>query len=307
MLDSKPDSRVGLRREIATFYLTCLAISWAGMLRWHLPPDFRVGDLTTVRAAFDDVGVVMVLGPIAAAILTTLLFRGRRGVLVLLRRAVIWRVAPRWYAAALFAPVIPQCLALGAWRVATGTEFHPIDLSHAVSFWAQTTVFGALILAGEEVGWRGFLLPRVQQRVRPLVAALPVGLMWAAWHFPLWFVANRAATGSTSITLQIVALSTIGTLALSVIVTWIFNGARGSILLAMLFHGSQNASMSIIYDVIGAREVLAARYLTASTLAVTLLAMAIALGNWRRQRPSQYASSFTNTSNEIASGPPFAL
>ena len=139
MLDSKPESRVGLRREIATFYVTCLAISWAGMLRWHLPPDFRAGDLATVRAAYDDVGVVMVLGPIAAAILTTLLFRGGGGVLALLRRAVVWRVAPRWYAAALFAPVIPQWLALGAWRAATGAELQPIDLSHAVSLWAQTT------------------------------------------------------------------------------------------------------------------------------------------------------------------------
>ncbi|HKP15790.1 MAG TPA: CPBP family glutamic-type intramembrane protease [Gemmatimonadaceae bacterium] len=307
MLDSAPDPPVRLRGEIAAFYVTCLAISWAGMLRWHLPPGYRMGDLTAVRAAFDDVGVVMVLGPIAAAVLTTLFFRGGRAVLALVRRAVAWRVAPRWYAAALLAPVIPQWLALGAWQAATGAELQPIDLSHAVSAWAYTTVLGALILAGEEVGWRGFLLPRVQQRVRPLAAALLVGLLWALWHFPAWFVANRAATGSASRTLQIVALSTVGTLALSVIVTWIFNAARGSILLAMLFHGSQNASMNLIYDVIGPREVLAARYLAASTLAVTLLAAVIALGNWRRQRPSQYLSSFTSTSSDIASGPRFSL
>lgn len=86
---------------------------------------------------------------------------------------------------------------------------------------------------GEETGWRGFALPRVQDRFNPLIAALLMTLPWAGWHLPAFFYSdNMMAMGAAGAVGWLLSLMT-G----SVILTWLFNGSRGAILPVALFHG----------------------------------------------------------------------
>jgi membrane protease YdiL (CAAX protease family) len=96
---------------------------------------------------------------------------------------------------------------------------------------------------GEEFGWRGFLLPRLQSRYNALVSGLIVGVAWATWHVPLFFVKG---TSQYEQQLEGGLLPVILGYAVLVIVqsvqfTWLFNNTKGSVLLAAVFHGASNA------------------------------------------------------------------
>ncbi len=90
----------------------------------------------------------------------------------------------------------------------------------------------AMFLAGtvEEIGWRGVALPLLQRRFNPLVSGLLVGIAWAVWHLPAFAVSGTVQSAWAF------GPYFAGLLALSVIVTWMFNVSRGSILVAWLFH-----------------------------------------------------------------------
>jgi uncharacterized protein len=88
-----------------------------------------------------------------------------------------------------------------------------------------------LISNGEELGWRGYVLPRLQARYSALVASLVVGVIWAFWHLPLLM-----APGSSSP----LGLFMIKVIADSVLFTWLYNNSKGSLLLVTMFHAVGN-------------------------------------------------------------------
>ena len=88
----------------------------------------------------------------------------------------------------------------------------------------------------EEPGWRGFALPRLQERFGPLLASLILGVLWAAWHAPGF--PGGWMQGS------ILALL-MGSMAFSIIMTWVYNNTHGSILLMILLHSASNAAVSV--------------------------------------------------------------
>lgn len=94
---------------------------------------------------------------------------------------------------------------------------------------------------GEETGWRGFILPRLQNRFCPLIAALIITLFWVPWHFFLW-----QAEGSPVLTWQFWLERTIGIFLASVILVWIFNRSHGSILAAGITHAAMNTAEAVI-------------------------------------------------------------
>jgi len=233
---------------MVTFYLVGLLLSWPAMLLWRLPADFRLGDADAARAAYANVGLAFGFGPGLAALLTTFVYARAAGLRDLFRRVVAWRTSPGWYAAALLTPVLVNGLALEAWSFHSGLPL--ADSTHSWAHWLQVGLAVTLFSIGEELGWRGFLLPRVLARTGSRRAAMIVGGLWAVWHYPLYFAVNWAMTGSTSRTCAILALATVAVLALSVFVTWIFEHSRGSVLLAMIFHGSANASGDLVNGLI---------------------------------------------------------
>ncbi len=102
----------------------------------------------------------------------------------------------------------------------------------SVVLFTKEFLFAGLL---EESGWRGWLLPRLQQRWSPLVASLIVWLPWALWHAPLDFSGGAGSTWMNYIQVRVVFF-----IAISVLLTWFFNHSGGSIIVVALFHAAFN-------------------------------------------------------------------
>lgn len=177
-----------------------------------------------------------------AAIVLVVVEDRKGGLRELLRRFLIWRVGIQWWAIVLFFAVIPSVASLYLFNLFGGPT---VDWSGLPPLYLTVPMFIMLTVAagiGEEFGWRGFLLPRLQARYNALVSALIVGVIWATWHIPLFFLKG---TAQYEMQLQGGLLPAILAFSIFVIVTsiqftWVFNNTKGSVLLAAVFHGASN-------------------------------------------------------------------
>jgi uncharacterized protein len=174
-------------------------------------------------------------GPTLAAFIMTGITEGKTGTHHLLRRYVLWRVKLRWYLFVLL--VIPAVEVLGAIAVpGVLGSYQPLTLSLVLAYpaaFVSTFVLGGPL--GEEPGWRGFALPRLQLLHGPLVGSIILGILWALWHLPLFWSGIW-----TPPTIPNIAMFILMTTALTVIMAWVFNNAKGSLLITMLMHASFN-------------------------------------------------------------------
>jgi membrane protease YdiL (CAAX protease family) len=106
----------------------------------------------------------------------------------------------------------------------------------AVKFLSQLFFFNA---TGEEVGWRGFALPRLQTRTSPLIAALILAFFWASWHLFLW-----QAEGHPLSAWQFWIEQYVIHILFSLFIVWIYNRAQGSILVAGITHAAANTALA---------------------------------------------------------------
>jgi membrane protease YdiL (CAAX protease family) len=175
---------------------------------------------------------------------------GRDGLRDLGRRLVDpARISLRWWAVILL--LLPAIkLAAGGLAVLFGVTNTPFDGEAATAQVAQPLDFllylGFVMLLGplpEEIGWRGFLLDRLQLRFSALGASVLVGLAWFAWHGPLFFMAGYyARAGGAPDPLQFGVAILLG----AVLYTWIYNHTGRSVLAAILFHFSGNVSGELL-------------------------------------------------------------
>jgi membrane protease YdiL (CAAX protease family) len=172
------------------------------------------------------------LGVLLAALLVSGMAWGWSGVKEQLARIVRWRVPLRWYAAVFLIPLAVGGVSLAANLALGAAAPDPAAWTGWIGL-LDAFLIGLLFIGlGEEPGWRGFLLARVQRRHPPLRAALLVGAVWAGWHIPMM---------GAELPLALVPAFLIVVLAASVVIGWVFNGARGSSLLCMLLHAAQHA------------------------------------------------------------------
>ena len=147
-----------------------------------------------------------------------------------------WRIGAKWWAAALLIPLVVLSLGSGLYVALGG----PVDLSALPSpgiylfVMAWGTVWGG---GQEELGWRGFMVPVLQERYSAVVTSLLVGVAWAGWHLPLLLNANTTH-GSWPISQQLIWGFTI--FAGSILWTWMYNNT-GSVLAAAVFHAGMNS------------------------------------------------------------------
>jgi len=178
---------------------------------------------------------------LAAVVLVVI--EGRKGGLrELLSRALIWRVGIQWWAIALFFIIVPSVASLYLYHLLGGPA---VDWSGLKPLYTVVPDFIFLTIAagiGEEFGWRGFLLPRLQTRYNALVSGLIVGVAWATWHIPMFFIegTSQYEQGMQSGLLLAILGYSAFVIANSVLFTWLFNNTRGSVLLAAVFHGASN-------------------------------------------------------------------
>jgi membrane protease YdiL (CAAX protease family) len=127
---------------------------------------------------------------------------------------------------------------------------NPVDLQslpgRLVNFLPTLFVLALIAGLGEEPGWRGFALTRLQEKLAPVVATLVLGGLWAVWHLPLVFVDPRFSHGFVSVAPQVLiaALTMLTIVLYAFFYTWLYNRTR-SVLLCMLLHGGFNAAIGL--------------------------------------------------------------
>jgi membrane protease YdiL (CAAX protease family) len=218
-------------RSVLAFGAAAFAISWAieiplalqarGVARLGLPEALHY------LASF---------GPALAAVAVANI-ESRGALRRLLRRLTRWRVAPSYALFAVGAPVALFVLA-GLSAVVFGeapnlARFGEVDGLPNLGALGALTLWLATFGVGEELGWRGFALPRLQASLTAWRATLVLGVAWAAWHLPAFFYRpTYRAMGPAGF----VAFS-VSILAASVVFTWLFNATDGSVLIVAVFHG----------------------------------------------------------------------
>lgn len=225
-------------RSLLRFFLLTYALTWVCFISVvkmsHAPRP-------TAPATAILSGSLLLLGTFAPALMAlavTARDEGRRGVRVLLRRMIQWQVGWRWYLFAVaYMPAVKLSVAL-IYRLMTGAwpRFGTDDWYIIV----PAIIISTPVQAGEEIGWRGYALPRLACRFGFARASLLLGLIWACWHLPLFFVpgADKYGQSFPVWTLQVVALS--------VAITWLYARAGGSLLLTMLMHSAVNQTVGIV-------------------------------------------------------------
>jgi membrane protease YdiL (CAAX protease family) len=201
------------RHQVITFFALTYVISWS---LWAF-------------AAAGAGHVVFLLGgwgPVASAIVVTLL--SGKSVVAWLGSLLVWRFAPGYYAMALLLPVAIYAV-INVVLLVLGQQLDLSLLRNVVPSYLGTFLMVATVGGGlEEPGWRGFALPKLQQRRSPVVATLLVGLAWGIWHVPLCGPAGFVVP-----------------MVLAFCYTWLYN-RTGSMLICLLLHASFTPAQNLL-------------------------------------------------------------
>ncbi|MBN8580145.1 MAG: CPBP family intramembrane metalloprotease [Anaerolineae bacterium] len=217
------------RNSLTGYFFLAYAISWSigiplaliaqEKVNWEIP--FAVHYLYSY-------------GPMLAALIMTALTKGKSGMVDIFKRLTTWRMRPVWWLLAL-SPLPAYFLIVIVLRLIQGT-WVDLSLLGQVNFLPNLGI-GALFLwiftygIGEEVGWRGYALPRLQEKMSALNATLLLGVLWALWHLPIFFYVFDTA---------IAVGWFFGLMCGAILFTWMYNSTDGSLLAVALWHGSFN-------------------------------------------------------------------
>src|SRR5690349_3262204 len=166
-------------RSLVIFFVLTYAVAWA----FWLPVVRASAPLTPLHSALALAGT---FAPSVVALTLTSLSQGRSGVRALLEPMLQWRVSTRWYLFAASYIAVVKIVAAVLHRIVTGAwpQFGDENLFVMIA----ATLVSTPMQLGEEVGWRGYALPRLAQHINYGPAALALGVVWACWHLPLFFV-----------------------------------------------------------------------------------------------------------------------
>jgi len=218
----------GKDRSLWVFFLMTFGITWGIWIPLAVSgissPWFRLGTFA----------------PTIAGLTLILLREGKPGLKKLVQKLTAWRVSVGWYVFALFI-ALPIVL-LAIWiNIALGGAVpvfnDPAQIYLVIPAFLYVLFFS---VAGEEIGWRGYALPRLLERWNPLQSSLMLGLIWGIWHLPLFWMAGDFHTEIPVLPFMIQIL------AASVIYTWMFVNTRGNLLLAHLFHAASNTTLGVL-------------------------------------------------------------
>lgn len=234
----------GWIRRHATLAFVLGSYAWAWLIWAYWVPTMSASGIE-MSPGFLAAALIGGLAPSLVALLVTAVVRGRTEVKRLLRRALDWRAPIRFYAIALL--LVPAVTVISLWAQSRGlVDLDWSDWSGLIPLAIGWPIMAAI---GEEFGWRGFALPRLQARYGAVVAAVVVGLIWGFWHLPAdyiglkglgwWFVMAFAVGGPLVLT------------AHSIIMTWIYNRTGGKFPLMLLYHFSITSSAILTPVIVG--------------------------------------------------------
>lgn len=211
--------------SLLPFLIITFGISW-GILGLYiaLPESMNAwfGNITGQHPLF----FLAIYAPAIAAILVVFYHAGWQGLKRYFSRLTLWRSSRSWYVFLILG--IPLIFFIGA--AIKGAVFSTLLIPS--SFELLLVILFITLLKGpvEELGWRGLMLPVLQRKLTPFWAGLILGIIWGIWHLPAFFL-----SGTPQGAWDFMPFFT-GSIAISIIITALFNASNGSILLAALFH-----------------------------------------------------------------------
>jgi membrane protease YdiL (CAAX protease family) len=232
-------------RPLTWFFGLAMAISW---LAW-LPYIASTSGLGLINLQIPEllgttqfIGMLpgAYLGPVTAALIVTATVEGRAGLRKWGHRLVNWKVGWRWYLGVLVGvPTVLLATSLAYPGALSGA--HGVGAVVLVGYLPLLVVQFLTTALAEEPGWRDFALPRLQHRHGPVVGTTILGLLWGAWHLPL-FLTEWGGWPGVSWVQPVLFVATC--VPLSMVMTWVFNRTGGSVPLIMLLHASINTMFS---------------------------------------------------------------
>ena len=250
---SSPLKRLIIRHPLITFFVIAFAGTWIAFLPLVLAQNglglfsYTIPEIGPYPPSYWFAMLGALLGPTLASFTVTAITTGKVGIQQLLRRYALWRVGLRWYlfvlvgvplfqlvCASIFLGIAPLTALIQQWPLYF-TTFLPnlLIIVLAVQIW-------------EEGGWSGYAVPNLQKRFGALRTALILGPLWALWHLPVFFVPGQIfdqKVGAITMIVQMVLMIIVAILT-RILMTWVFNNTKGSILIAILLHAALDASNS---------------------------------------------------------------
>lgn len=259
---------------MAVFFVLTYGVAW---LLWAPLVVFR----GLPQAVGFLLGLFGSLVPSVVAVGLTGWVHGKPGVRRLLAGLLKWRVGLRWYLVVLLVPLLVP-LALGI-SVLLGGNVPTVDTSIlAVVIMFLFSIFPGSAL-GEELGWRGFAVPHLQDTRSALSASLIVGLVWGMWHLPLFLV------NTNSRPLALFPLFVLSVVAISVLLSWLYNSTAGSMLLVVLLHATANLPVTLLIAPLGRQAMIQPFAIFTALLIITAAVVIRVTGpeNLSRTQPKQ--------------------
>jgi membrane protease YdiL (CAAX protease family) len=190
---------------------------------------------------YAELGLFVGYGLALASLIMTVLTQRWAGVRALLRRFAIWRVGAQWYLGILLGPAALVLVATVLdWALGGPTpDFQNVEARQifgtSANLWTVVVPFFLVdaLTNGEEIGWRGYVLPRLQARLSALVSSLILGAVWGLWHLPKFWAAGDIWS---------LALAVVHNAAMAVLYTWVYNSTGGSLLITTLLHAASNTA-----------------------------------------------------------------
>jgi uncharacterized protein len=252
-------------KPLTSFFVMACLFSWIVLIpyilsQWNILPKSTSFDLFFVANAF--------VGPMLAAYIMIRTLEGKDAWKRF--RKSIWKVKVglKWYLFALL--FIPAVMYIGMVIVNGGIpKFEGLTAAFFITypFYLVAVFFGGGPFP-EEIGWRGFALPRMQAKFGPLKATMLLSILWAFWHLPHFLTTAQKGgpDSSLSTVLSNMPIFLILCVAISIILTWVFNCKQGNLFIVMLVHASLN-TFSLIQP-----------FLANSALRISDLSFTIGLG-----------------------------
>jgi membrane protease YdiL (CAAX protease family) len=221
------------QHRVLAYFLLTLAISWS----IELPLIASAQGWITAPIPFA-IHYLASFGPLLAAVIMTWATGGTEGLKELWGRITKWRVGSTGTIVAFLSPVALFVLAAVAVWLLSGGEWPDLQQLTEINYLPNLGI-GALILwlatfgFGEEIGWRGYALPRLQRDHSALSATLILGVMWVVWHVPAFFYLDTYV----SLGLAALPIFALGVLTGAIVLTWLYNTTGGSVLMVAIWHG----------------------------------------------------------------------